>query len=217
VAAFRIEIPNSAHARTPDIISNLQAAWEIYLEFGCETGAITQVEREHLASRCLETLRALAADQAKHHAATEPTVRYLTLVRACLTSGRAHLETRQGKVPEHSPVSCGWRDDAGKWSPLGACIGWVDGEDLYLEPEAAYMAVQSAGRDGGESLSVSGTTLNKRLHEKGLLRSIDTKRGTLTIRRTIAGSKQDVLHFVRRTILADDVDEPERGGEDVGF
>jgi hypothetical protein len=203
VAVLRIGISDSAHARTPDIIANLQAAWEVYLEFGRECGAISHLEQEHLASRSWEALRALATDQAKHHAATEPTARYLTLVRACLTSGRAHLETRQGTVPEQSPASCGWRENAGKWSPLGECIGWVDSEDIYIEPEAAYMAVQVAGRDGGESLSVSGQTLNKRLNEKGLLKSIDATRKTLTVRRAIAGSTIPVLHFSRGTLLPD--------------
>lgn len=85
-----------------------------------------------------------------------------------------------------------------------------------MEPAAAYMAVQVAGRDGGESLSVSGPTLNKRLKEKGLLKSTDTKRGTLTIRRTIAGSQHDVLHFVRRTLLPEELGEPDPGDENVG-
>ena len=218
VAQLRLTAQSSmAHTRTPGIIANLQAALEFYVRFAAECGTIEQAEEERLKSRCWEAFRALAADQAKHHAATEPTARFLTLVRACLASGRAHLETRQGKAPEQSPVSCGWRENAGGLSPLGQCIGWVDGEDLYLEPEAAYMAVQMAGRDGGESLSVHGPTLNKRLREKGLLKSIDTNRATLTIRRSIAGSQRDVLHFDRRTILPDDVDEPQRGDENVGF
>ena len=105
VTVLRVGVCDPTHARTPDIIANLQAAWEVYLEFGCECGAISQMEREHLADRSWEALRALATDQAKHHEATDPTVQFLTLVRACLTSGRAHLETRQGTAPEQSPVS----------------------------------------------------------------------------------------------------------------
>jgi hypothetical protein len=49
--------------------------------------------------------------------------------------------------------------------------------------------------------------LKKRLHEKGLLASVDGKRETLTIRRTISGSSKEVLHFRRHTILPDVSDD----------
>ena len=95
----------------------------------------------------------------------------------------------------------------GNWSPLGDCIGWIDGEDIYLEPTAAFRVVQTAGRDSGEVLPVSESTLKKRLRDKGLLASTDAKRQTLTIRRTIAGSSKDVLHFCRSTLLPEEPDE----------
>jgi len=63
-----------------------------------------------------------------------------------------------------------------EWRPQGECVGWVDGEDLYLQPDAAYAAVQKQGRDSGDTLSVTATTLRKRLHERGLLKSSDQNR-----------------------------------------
>ena len=51
--------------------------------------------------------------------------------------------------------------------------------------------VQIAGRDIGEALAVSEQTLRKRLHEKGLLASVDEKRETLTVRRSIGGSSKE--------------------------
>ena len=81
-----------------------------------------------------------------------------------------------------------------EWQARGERIGWVDGEDLYLEPEAAYAATQKQGRDSGEPLTVAGRTLRKRLSERGLLVSTDHKRGTSTVRRTLESSRKDVLH-----------------------
>jgi hypothetical protein len=78
---------------------------------------------------------------------------------------------------------------------------------IYLESTAAYRVVQTAGRDVGEQLAVSEQTLKKRLREKGLLVSIDEKRQTLTVRRTIAGTSKDVLHFLRSTILPEAPDD----------
>ncbi len=93
--------------------------------------------------------------------------------------------------------------------PLGECVGWVDEEAVYLEPTAAFQMVQRAGREMGEMLTVTEHTLRKRLHEKGLLASVDEKRQTLTVRRTICGSSKDVLHLLRSTILPEvsDADE----------
>jgi hypothetical protein len=201
---------NAAHARTPDIVANLQAAFELYLEFSVASGAIDQVECDRLASRCSDPLHEAAGAQAKHQAATEPAARFLALLRSGLASGRAHLESRDGCQPDRSPGACGWRrDGAGVWSPLGECIGWVADDDLYLEPTAAYRVAQLMGRDVGEILTVSEQTLKKRLREKKLLASFDEKRHVLTIRRSIGGSSKDVLHFWRSTVLpeASDGDE----------
>ena len=200
---------NPAHARTPDIVANMQAGFELFLEFGVEAGAVDGAERDVLASRCWDALSCAAAAQAKHQAATEPTARFLILLRSLFASGRAHLEARSGGAPDRSPGSCGWKCDGGTWTPRGDCIGWTDGDDVYLEPTAAYRVAQIAGRDIGEVLAVSEQTLRKRLNEKGLLASVDESRQTLTVRRNICGSSKSVLYFLRSTILPEvsDADE----------
>ena len=191
-----------AHARTPEIVASLQSGFELFLEFAQECGAIDAAEREELTERCWEALREVAEAQAKHQVATEPTARFICQVRSLLSSGRAHLEARSGGKPEGSPASCGWRvDSCGNCSPLGDCIGWLDGEDLYLDSTAAYRLVQVAGRDAGEVLAVSEQTLKKRLHEKSLLAWVEGSRETLTVRRTILGSSKSVLHLLRETVL----------------
>jgi hypothetical protein len=196
------DVSNGAHARTPDIVANLQAGFELCLEFAVEAGALDGAEKDELKNRCWNALNSAAAAQAKHQAATEPTARFLALIRSLLASGRAHLEARAGGAPDQSPGSCGWRgDSSGGWVARGECIGWADDDNVYLEPTAAYRLAQVAGRDMGEILSVSEQTLRKRLREKDLLASIDEKRETLTVRRSICGSSKGVLHFLRSTIL----------------
>ncbi len=190
----------SGHARIPDIVANLQAGFELFLEFSVQSGAITQAERDHLAERCWEALLSGAAQQGKHQAETEPAARFLDLLCSLLASGRAHLQAREGGEPDRTPESCGWRiDNSGKCQPLGDCLGWLDGDDVYLEPSAAFRAVQVFGRDIGQILGESEQTLRKRVNEKGYLASVDKKRGTLTVRRTICGLSKSVLHFRRTT------------------
>jgi len=116
-------------------------------------------------------------------------------------------------MPDRSPGACGWRSaSAGNWFPLGDCVGWVEGDAIYLESTAAYRVVQTAGRDVGEQLAVTEQTLKKRLHEKGLLASIDDKRQTLTFRRSIAGASKHVLHFLRSTVLPEAPDDEDDDG-----
>ena len=149
----------------------------------------------------------VAAAQAQRHLVTEPTARFLALLRACLTSGRAHFQATKGGTRERSPESYGWRFDNQNWKAQGDCIGWVDGEYIYLEPTAAYRVIQMMARDMSEPFAVSEQTLKKRLFEKGLLASVDAKRETLTVRRSIAGSKKSVLHFLRSTLLPEAPDD----------
>jgi hypothetical protein len=205
-------VSNSGHARTPDIVSSLQAGFAMCMEFAVACRAVDNSERTRLTSRCWAALSDASAAQASHQVATEPAARFLELLRSVLTSGRAHLQACNGGEPNRSPESCGWRrDSSGPWSPMGDCIGWVKGDHVYLEPTAAYRVVQNAGRDIGDVLAVTEQTLNKRLHEKGFLASVDAKRQTLVIRKTCCGSIKSVLDLRRDTLLP----EPAHSEDDV--
>ena len=205
---------NTFHARTPEMVANLQAAFEIYLEFAEYCGAVDQDTRTQLADRCLSSLLEAADAQGRHQGASEPTERFVSLLKSCLSSGRAHFASCSGGVPEESPVDCGWRQDGGgNFFARGECAGWIKGSDIYIDPSSAYRVTHAAGRDSGDGLALSEQTLRKRLHEKNLLASVDEKRETLTIRRKIGSSSQNVLH-VRRTTIFPDLAEGEHS--DVG-
>ncbi len=212
VSEYRTDVFDPvAHARTPEIVSNLQAGFELLLAFAEDCGAVSSEQRKGLSDRCCQALRDAAAAQVKHHAAAEPAAQFIATSRTLLTSGRAHLATLVGCRPQWAPGSCGWRQDNGAWSAHGDRIGWIDGENIYLDAKAAYRLVQAAGRDSGEVLAVGETTLKKRLREKNLLASTDEGRETLTIRKRIEGSCKDVLHLHRGVILPDEPDDDGAG------
>jgi hypothetical protein len=201
-----------AHARTPEIVAHLRAAFDLVLEYAQDVGAIDAAGAVQLSQRCVNALREAAAAQAKHQGETEPTGRFLTLLSSALFSGRAHLADREGGRPAIHPEACGWRrNESVGFIPSGDCVGWVDGDHLYLDLTAAYRVAQALGRDSAEGISVGEQTLKKRLHDKKLLASIDEKRETLTVRRILAGTSRPVLHFLRTTILPEASD----GDEDV--
>ncbi|HXW14565.1 MAG TPA: hypothetical protein VEN79_08655, partial [Terriglobia bacterium] len=196
----RAALSDVAHARTPEIIANLQAAFESFLEFSVECGVLGVVERDRFAAESWEALGHSAAAQAKYQQASEATAMFLRTLRAVLFSGRAHLKARDGKTPEGAD-RFGWGTKRGELVPFGDCIGWVDGENIYIDPTAAYRQVQLVGRDTGESITVTEQTLKRRLRDKGLLVSTDKRHETITVRRVVGGSSEDVLHFHCTTIF----------------
>jgi hypothetical protein len=102
----------------------------------------------------------------------DPTARFLSLIGAAIASGNAYVASEAGNVPS-SAARWGWRVRNGNafdsWEPQGRLVGWVDGENLYLEPESAYAVVQQMARQQQGTLPTTQRTLWKRLAERGLL------------------------------------------------
>jgi hypothetical protein len=199
-AAYR----DGQHRRTPDIVANLGVGLQFFLEFAQHAGAVTGEESQQFWATWWEALGEAAEAQAEHQAGNEPTRRFLELVNAAIASGRAHIARSNGQEPDHCE-RWGWRSAVvatgdGDWvraerRPSGERIGWVDGDSLYLEPDAAYAVAQRLARDGGDSLVVTLPTLKRRLKEHRILASTDAKRETTTVRRTLEGAQRNVLHL----------------------
>jgi hypothetical protein len=222
VAALRDQaLQFGQNRRTPEIVANLALGLRLFLEFAEESGAITAAERIGLWNRGWMALGMAAAAQAKFQQASEPTYQFVTFLTAALGSGEVHVAGPDGLVPS-TPQAWGWRStirqsgfsENQEWRALGKRIGWLDGTDLYLEPEASYAAAQEMGRKGGDSIGVTSQTLRKRLKEHGLLASVDIKRETLTVRRTLEGKQRDVLHLLSSQFAPPNLDEPDKSAID---
>jgi hypothetical protein len=189
--------------RTATVVAELVWGWLAFLCFAQRAG----LAAEEVAALTGFGLHALIdAGQRQRHlqAESDPVVRFIKLVNSALASGHAHLADRRGEAPEHAEA-WGWRAlassrDGPSWMPQGDRIGWLDGDHLYLEPEAALAVAQRVARDGGDPLMIGGGTLHRQLHERQLLVEIDPKRGVLTVRRTLEGRRRDVL-YVRADTL----------------
>lgn len=188
---------NSAHARTPDVVAHLAYAWQQWIAFAADTGAISEDERASLWRQIWDALGMLAGEQAGHQRAEEPTRRFLDLLTSAIASGEAHVARTDGREPEH-PESWGWRlqepygGDAERVPVAkGNRIGWLVGDTLYLLPEAAYVAANRLATATGAPLGVAPKTLGKRLHERGLLAAVEP--GGYTVPRVVDGRRQRVL------------------------
>lgn len=179
------------HARLPGALAELQTAWEIFLDFAVEAGAIGAAERLALAERNNKALDQLARLQAKYQI-HDPALRFVALLKAALASGSGHVADRNGRAPDR-PECWGWRKPNRTWLAQGGRIGWVVGNDIFLEPAASYELAQQMA--GPERLPVTARTLRHRLRECGLLAGVDAGRQMLLVRRTLEGIPRQVLHL----------------------
>src|SRR5262249_39792453 len=160
--------------------------------FAVENSAVSKEEARQLWERGLKALHEAAGDQSTNIAVAEPTNHFLRLLRAVLASGRGHVANCDGTPPEDANA-WGWRaiesgtsQDA-RWQAQGKRLGWIAGNQVCLEFEAAFAEVQELARSQGDNLPIAPRTLTKRLHEKGLLMATEHQGGTtrLTVRRTL--------------------------------
>jgi len=209
------------HARTPGIIAGLYLGLRYFLEYAVSVGAIDANEQAAYGilfetgpdgvsvprwNRAWKALTEAGAGQAAAIADAEPAAMFLRLIRAAITSGRAHLAAPDGDQPLEAEF-WGWR----RWSqdrlePHGRCIGWVDGEFIYLEPEAAFAEANLLAGQQNQSLPVSLRTLSSRLKEQRYLSDWDKSRQRNTVRRKLGGKRhREVLAIRQEALLETDV------------
>ncbi len=182
------------HRRTPTTVAELYLGLNLFVRYAEACGALTGDEGYELLQRGWLALGEAAAAQASRQSASEPVQRFFDLLKAALAAGKAHVAGATGKCPPH-PEGWGWRRQGGGWQPRGDRVGWASGNDLFLEPEAAFKVVQEMGQAGGEPLAIGSRTLHKRLEEKKLLASTDKKRNRLVVRKTLERRRREVLHL----------------------
>ena len=129
------------------------------------------------------------------------------MLQAAVAGGRAHVAAPEGQEPG-DPERWGWRlktigtgqHERDEWQPHGERIGWVDGNNLYLQPDVAYAEAQKVARDQGDSIPVTQQTLFKRMKERRMLITSELGRRHLSVRRTLGGSRRYVLHLHADTL-----------------
>ncbi len=186
----------AGHRRTPGIIADLQAGLEVFLIFAKESGAITADQAEKYRRDAWSALLNAADGQVAHQQDSDPVARFFALIASALGSGLAHVASLGAGEPQ-DPAMWGWRSrlvggsekHREEWNSQGECIGWTDGEILYLNPEAAHRVANKAA--GDFALGVSVRTLTKRIDEQGQV--VERDRDHLTVKINIAGARKRVL------------------------
>ncbi len=199
-----------SHDRTPDIVASLLTGWEMFLRFAREVEAITADEQTAYWQQAWAMLLEAAEAQAGFQASEEPAGRFVALLAAAIASGQAHVADATTNEEPADAGNWGWQRrtytsgavEHEEWQPKGMCVGWIDGGDLYLNPESSFAAVQRLAQSQGATLPITAQTLWKRLGEKGILASRDDARRRNIIRKTIAGSRRYAIHILTETVLS---------------
>ena len=130
---------------------------------------------------------------------------FLGLLTSALDSGAAHLEALSGGRPvgwERLGWQCVEHESSEFYRPLGPRIGFIDGDDIYLIPEAAYKSAQDMARGSQHSLSVTARMLHKNMAEEKLLKSTERrgKKMYYTVRKQIGRARIPLLHISAQTL-----------------
>jgi hypothetical protein len=201
--------------RTATVMAELAWGWLALTCFAQDAG-LGQGEVAAFTSFGLQALIDAGRRQRHLQAESDPVSRFIDLVNSALASGRAHVAGMRGECPD-TPEAWGWRQtksgENSCWTPQKERIGWTDGSDLYVEPEAALAVAQQVAREGGDSLLISSRTLHRRLHERGLLVNVDANREVLTVRRVLEARRRDVLNL-RADVLEQFESTPRTAAQD---
>jgi hypothetical protein len=92
------------HARASDNFGNLMEGLRLFADYATDMGAITEVERESLLLQGATHLSRLMEVQAAYLQDADEVDRFLSLLRAAFTMGRAHLSdhltmVRRTRIP----------------------------------------------------------------------------------------------------------------------
>jgi hypothetical protein len=191
---FRDRHRTKGHPRFAVNVASLELGWHEWLAYAAEAEAITAAERDKCWARVRKALARLGAEQERYQRDGDPVSVYLRSLIALVASGRAHLACPDGTEPA-DPGQWGWQADGAAraddprtiWRPQGQRIGWVDGDEVYLQPDAAYTAARQYADAGGTPLAKTKTVLHKALRERGLLKGTAADR--LTVQRNVGGQR----------------------------
>jgi hypothetical protein len=130
------------HPRATGIVAELQSAYEAYLRFAQERGALDAQDAETSLRTVRAYLMELVKDQAESNREAHPGRRFVALLIAGLGSGRYYLsDAETSKAPEPHAAACGWRKEEFGWRTLSTAerVGYIDptAGKIYLIPDEA--------------------------------------------------------------------------------
>jgi hypothetical protein len=172
------------HARTSENMAQLFLGLRTFLDFAVDLGVLTQEQSDKHQELAWGVFREQAIAQDRQIKSEDPIEHFFFLLKTVLTSGnRGHLLTRSENRP-NAATSLGWKEHISErqsgdgetyqivdWRPSGDVLGWIEGDELYLESHATYAAIKKLATENNLPMPIPVNQLGKRLKERKLLRS----------------------------------------------
>jgi hypothetical protein len=177
----RRTIEKDKHLRVPEALANLELGLHYGLAYAEHVGACSPAEAEAQYYQAWEALVSLGRAQGRLVQAERPTLRFLHVLYALITQGKAYL----------SPKNTAEDDDR-----RGNLLGWQDSEYLYLIPEASFQAVVKFCREADEPFVIREGRLRQDLARENLIEPNEERRHTAVVR--IGSRVERVLRLKRR-------------------
>lgn len=179
--------------------------------YGQANAVFEEQEIEHYKSVFTDAIKQTADDQNRFIVESDPSETFVKVLQSALMSKRVHLAAMDGGSPEF-PLLVGWHENRSstvyEYQPRGTKIGWIDEEknQIYIDHAIGYeeLRKQSSGQ-----ISITSSTLWKRLRESGVINRHDQNRQRSTVRMTCEGSMKTVVCVDLSKII-----EFETGNED---
>jgi Domain of unknown function (DUF927) len=196
---------SGSHPRVPAIVGDLALGLKYFLDFAVDIGAIDTLRRQELDADSWDALLLAAKEQTAEIVAQDPTLRFLKLVASVINQKKGHLASLNGDAPAEAS-SWGWEEEQYmtkegleyRFTAKGRCLGWVDGDDVYLDPHAAYAAAMALADEEHDSLSITQHQLYRQLKEEGLLAHWEQRKTKTRV--MVQGHRKPVLHFLAQTL-----------------
>lgn len=156
--------------------AQLAAGWRAALNAAVELGALDEDQAAAVWDRAWSGIVESLGRQDIITARRTPVERAADALRSALVAGRAHVAHRNGGPPDGDARTWGWdlppaADTFGTVRPRGSCVGWTDGERLWLDPGAAVAAIEAQARSEGEPLNLTKRALGSALADAGVART----------------------------------------------
>jgi hypothetical protein len=181
----------SMHNRTPDTTASLLVGLRMFLKFGLSRGAITKSQMNTLWNEGKLSLLELAEKQSGHQSTEDHANKFVSYVKYALNMGEAYIvNAKSGEVAS----------EFGRHNSQSRKIGWVDGSEVFLDPDAAFALVQQIAKNQNEAIPISKNTLWKRLVQKGIASPSDTEQRN-TVKKTVEGRRSYVLAFADKGLF----------------
>ena len=197
-----------SHPRTPNAAAALMVGAQTFERFAVGVGAISPEEGEEFLARAVAAITEAAAAHTEATKGEDPATRFVEILRSLFMADKVYVKDREDGTHPEDWADLGWerretQDGADIVPERSASFGgWVDGQYLYLDKDAAYATVAGFAQRGGIPFGIKPRTLWRALARAGVSLADSGRTDTLA---RIEGKPKRVIQ-IRRAVI-----HPEEG------